>query len=204
MSHVRPKPYDVAVYGATAGGVMASIAAASEGMRVALLEPGSHIGGLALEFCTRVGTAYGVPAFSVTGPEPYMAERIFREWLDEAGVEVRFGRRLERIHKEGRRIVAVATTAGVYEAQVFIDASYEGDVAAGAGVTCAVGREGVGKYGESWAGRQPWRPHKHTFDVIVLPFKDETRDLLPLMHDRPLAALGEGTARCRSTVFASA
>ncbi len=53
------------------------------------------IGGLALEFYTRVGRAYGVPAFAVTGSEPGVGvvERIF-EWLDEAGIEVRFGRRL--------------------------------------------------------------------------------------------------------------
>jgi ribulose 1,5-bisphosphate synthetase/thiazole synthase len=39
------KDYDVVIYGATAGGTMAAIAAAGEGVRVALLEPGRHVGG---------------------------------------------------------------------------------------------------------------------------------------------------------------
>jgi flavin-dependent dehydrogenase len=38
--------FDVAVYGATAGGVLAAIAAAQEGANVALLEPGRHVGGM--------------------------------------------------------------------------------------------------------------------------------------------------------------
>lgn len=199
----------------------AAVAAAAEGMRVALLEPGRHvggmvsgglgwtdlghhevIGGLALEFYTRVGKAYGVPAFGVTGPEPHVAERVFREWLEEAGVVVRFGHRLERVHKRGHHIEVVTAAGTEYGAHTFIDASYEGDVAAGAGVSCAVGREGTGKYGESWAGRQPWRPSKHNFDVTVSPFRDDrTRDLLPLILDRPLAAIGEGDGAVQAYGF---
>ncbi|HVC90339.1 MAG TPA: FAD-dependent oxidoreductase [Acidobacteriaceae bacterium] len=38
--------YDVVVYGATASGAVAAIAAAREGMHVALLEPGNHVGGM--------------------------------------------------------------------------------------------------------------------------------------------------------------
>jgi len=73
--------FDVVVYGATAGGTIAAIAAAKEGVRVALLEPGRHaggmltgglgrtdmdrqenvIGGLSREFFERVGKHYGEP-----------------------------------------------------------------------------------------------------------------------------------------------
>ena len=42
----QPKQFDVVVYGATAGGTMAAVGAARDGMRVALLEPGSHVGGM--------------------------------------------------------------------------------------------------------------------------------------------------------------
>lgn len=222
---MQAETYDVVIYGATASGVTAAVAAAGEGMRVALLEPGRHvggmvsgglgwtdlghhevIGGLALEFYRRVGRAYSVHAFSYAGPEPHVAERIFREWLEEAGAAVHFGHRLEGVHKEGRRIGAIVAGAGVYAAQVFIDASYEGDLAARAGVSYAVGRESAHKYGESWAGRQPWRPHKHTFDVTISPFRDDAlnngeRDLLPLMHERPLAAVGEGDGAVQAYGF---
>ena len=36
--------------------------------------------------------------------------------------------------------------------QVFIDASYEGDLMAGAGVSYVTGREGVSEFNESLAG----------------------------------------------------
>ena len=42
----RAQNPDVVVYGGTAGGVMTAIAGARQGLRVALLEPGKHIGGM--------------------------------------------------------------------------------------------------------------------------------------------------------------
>ena len=39
--------FDVVVYGATPGGVMAAVSAARQGLSVALLEPTAHIGGMA-------------------------------------------------------------------------------------------------------------------------------------------------------------
>ena len=208
--------YDVIVYGATAGGVTAAVAAAGEGVKVALLEPRHNIGGvvsgglgwtdvgqreaiggLARAFYERIGSAYGVSAFHHVGPEPRVAERVLREWLEAAGVEVLFGRCLHSVKnsaknsvtKSGRRIHSLNLEDEVFEGTIFIDASYEGDLLAAAGVSYAVGREGVGIYGESWAGRQPLRPGQHQFDVYVSPFK-EGGALSPLVHDRPLAAVG--------------
>ncbi|MGH9666988.1 MAG: FAD-dependent oxidoreductase, partial [Bryobacteraceae bacterium] len=40
-------PYDLIVYGGTAGGVMTAVAAAREGLNVLLMEPGQHVGGMA-------------------------------------------------------------------------------------------------------------------------------------------------------------
>ena len=39
--------HDLVVYGGTAGGVMTAVSGAREGLRVALLEPGTHLGGMA-------------------------------------------------------------------------------------------------------------------------------------------------------------
>jgi len=38
--------FDLVVYGGTAGGVMTAVSAAREGLKVALLEPGTRIGGM--------------------------------------------------------------------------------------------------------------------------------------------------------------
>jgi pyruvate/2-oxoglutarate dehydrogenase complex dihydrolipoamide dehydrogenase (E3) component len=42
MSH----HFDVVAYGGTAGGVISALTAARQGLRVALLEPGKHLGGM--------------------------------------------------------------------------------------------------------------------------------------------------------------
>ncbi len=42
----QAKQFDVVVYGGTAGGVMTAVAAAREGLTVAILEPGKHVGGM--------------------------------------------------------------------------------------------------------------------------------------------------------------
>src|SRR5262245_2626310 len=77
--HAESVTSDVIVYGATAGGVMASIAAASEGAKVTLLATNAHVGGMvsgglgrtdmdrqqhliggfAREFFVRLGRHYG-------------------------------------------------------------------------------------------------------------------------------------------------
>ena len=38
--------FDVVVYGGTAGGAIAAVSASREGLKTALLEPGTHIGGM--------------------------------------------------------------------------------------------------------------------------------------------------------------
>ena len=109
------KDYDVIVYGATASGVMASIAAADEGMAVLLVEPGNYvggmvtgglshtdygdktvIGGLAYEFYKKVAKHYKTHIFNWRGPEPHVGEKIMKDWLEESGVEVIYGKRVEK------------------------------------------------------------------------------------------------------------
>ena len=214
--------FDVVVYGATASGVLAAIAAASKDLRVALLEPGRHaggmvsgglghtdygdrgiIGGLALEFYERIAHHYGAETWGVIGPEPHVAEAIFRDWLAVAGVTVVFDARLERAVKAGRRIAEITTERGeTFAARVFIDASYEGDLLARAGVSYSIGREPVTLYGECWAGRRPILPGQHNFAVAISPFADGNGgDLLPLIHRRPMVREGEGDGGVQSYCF---
>lgn len=86
--------------------------------------------------------------------EPHVAAKITREMLDEAGVKVLTRRVLKSVTKDGTRITKLVTSAGEFEAKIFIDGSYEGDLMAAAGVSWAIGREGRKEFGESLAGKQ--------------------------------------------------
>jgi hypothetical protein len=91
---------------------------------------------------------------SVWTYEPHVAARVTNAMLKEAGVAVLTKQPLEGVEKNGARIVGLRTTAGVHTAKVFIDATYEGDLMARAGVVWHLGRESRDEYGESFAGRQ--------------------------------------------------
>lgn len=90
--------------------------------------------------------------------EPSVAMRITRQMLDEAKVQVLTRRVLKSAVKEGPRITELRTTDGDFKAKVFVDATYEGDLLAAAGVSWTIGREGRKEYGESLAGKQYPKP----------------------------------------------
>jgi hypothetical protein len=166
--------YDIVVYGGTPAGVMAAAAAAGQGMDVALVEPGNHlggmisgglcctdignsavVGGLAKEFFDEIGAYYG-SAKPVYAFEPHAAELVFGRIVRSAGVDVYLDRRLREkdgVAKNGAAIISIATGDGsIFLAKEFIDCSYEGDLMAQAGVTYTVGRENMAQYNESLAG----------------------------------------------------
>lgn len=222
LSYAQPYDYDVVIYTATASGVMAAIAAAGEGSRVLLVEPGKHvggmvtgglshtdygnrtvIGGLALEFYRRVAEHYNTHAFYWRGPEPHVGEQILKDWLQEAGVEVQFEKRLDEAQVTQGVIRQITFLDGTQvSARVFVDAGYEGDLIARAGVSYAVGREGVSDYGESWAGRQPLTFTSHQIDARLSPYRDErTQELLPLIHADTMVGIGEADAGVQSYGF---
>ena len=91
---------------------------------------------------------------SVWTYEPHVAARVTNAMLKEAGVTVLTKQSLEGVEKEGTKIIILRTSAGAHTAKVFIDATYEGDLMARAGVVWHIGRESRDEYGESFAGRQ--------------------------------------------------
>jgi hypothetical protein len=91
---------------------------------------------------------------SVWTYEPHVAARVTDAMLKEAGVSVLTKQTLEGVEKAGARIVGLRTSGGTHIAKVFIDATYEGDLMARAGVVWHIGRESRDEYGESFAGRQ--------------------------------------------------
>jgi hypothetical protein len=204
--------YDVVVYGATASGTISAIAAAGEGMDVILIEPRknvggmvtgglSHndygdravIGGLALDFYKKVSDYYKKPLYYWRGPEPHVGEKIFLDWLEEAGVELIFEKRMVEVFMRKGYIHKLALSDGSFiSGKIFIDASYEGDLMARAGVTYTIGRESIHEYKESWAGRRAILPDGHQMLPRVSPFRNEgTRELLPLINPEPLVGEGE-------------
>jgi hypothetical protein len=203
---------DICVFGGTAGGVAAACTAAKMGKRVVLTEFGRHVGGLtsgglgwtdignkaaiggfARDFYKRLGRHYGkAEAWTF---EPGVAETNLRELLKEASVPVYFEQRLAAVKKDGTRIVEITMENGnVFRAKAFIDASYEGDLMAKAGVSYMVGREANARFGETLNGVRAQTPH-HQFLVPVDPYVkpgDPASGLLPFVQTGTGGAPGEG------------
>ncbi len=143
--------------GMTAGGLSA----------VDIGDPRS-VGGIAREYFTRLVAAYGKQlawdrpfeskgggpatggAFAI---EPHRAERLFNKMVREAKVAVYLQSPMAAVTRQGRRLTAIRTEDGrLFSAQVFLDATYEGDLMAAAGVSYTLEREGNAKYGETYNG----------------------------------------------------
>jgi len=217
--------FDVVVYGGTAGGVVTAVSAAREGLKVALIEPGSHLGGMvsgglsytdigrreviggyALEFYWRAGRHYETrrQGHDVSWyHEPHVAEEIFRQMLNETGVVVLTGRRLREkdgVRKSGARLLGISMESGeTYLADVFVDSSYEGDLMAQAGVAYTWGRESMAQYGESLAGVRAETPY-HQFTVNVSPY-DENGRLLPEVQSGPVGEVGAADKKVQAYNF---
>jgi len=121
--------------------------------------------------------------------EPHVAEATFDALVEEAGIEVRRDRWLDRdagVEVRDGRIVAITMLNGErYAGQVFIDATYEGDLMAVAGVGYTVGREANSQYGETLNGVQAKRAVSHQFELPVSPYvvpDDPASGLLPRIH----------------------
>lgn len=90
--------------------------------------------------------------------EPSVATRITRRMLEEARVKVLTKHPLKQVKKEGAQLTGIVTSGGEFQAAVFVDATYEGDLMAAAGVGWTIGREGRKEFGESFAGKQYPKP----------------------------------------------
>lgn len=223
---VAGREADVVVYGATVSGLAAAIQAKRMEASVIIVEASMHIGGmttgglsssdvgnaeaiggLSSEFYSRVGKAYGKDE-RVFHFEPKVAAAVFDTLLREAGVEVVTGEPLDLqggVEIKAGRIESITTESGRrFRGRVFIDASFEGDLMAKAGVKFTVGREPESQYGESLAGirrgdRKP-RAHytqgdKDHFKTAVDPFVEKgnpASGLLPWIKRLDLATLVNG------------
>lgn len=118
--------------------------------------------------------------------EPSAALRVFQDLVREHHVPVIYGERLDLgngVVKDGARIVRIRMESGrEFEGTVFIDATYEGDLMAGAGVSYTVGREANSQYGETLNGVQTRYAKHHQLVAGLDPFVrkgDPSSGLLP-------------------------
>ncbi|NUR70526.1 MAG: FAD-dependent oxidoreductase [Hamadaea sp.] len=212
---------DVVVYGATSGGVTAAVRAARDGRSVTLLAFDDHVGGLssgglgetdvgrastvgglAQAFYRAVGAAYGVPDVHWR-VESHVAESIFVHWLADAGVTVLHRQHLSGVAMSGSSLAEIRTDdGGRHQAKVFVDASYEGDLMAAAGVSHAIGREASAVYGEPLAGVQPSSSHQFTVpvDPYVVPGRPAS-GLLPGVSADAYGTIGDGDERVQAYNF---
>ena len=110
--------------------------------------------------------------------EPHVATKIYDDLLREAGgkITVVRGERLDLapgkgVIKNGTRITRLVMESGrAFDGAMFIDASYEGDLLAKAGVSYHVGREANAVYGETINGVQTAHTVSHQFIKRVDPY----------------------------------
>ncbi len=193
----------------------------------------SVIGGLAREFYQRVYAHYqeaeawqwqekseygnkgqGTPAIDGNQRtqwifEPHVAEQIFEDFIDENDIELYRDEWLDRdggVTMNNGRIASIETLSGnVYSGNMFIDATYEGDLMAAAGVSYHVGREANSVYDEEWNGVQTGvLHHHHWFKNDISPYQvpgDASSGLLPLVSSEDPGEYGSGDDKIQAYCF---
>jgi hypothetical protein len=193
----------------------------------------SVIGGLAREFYHRVYLHYqqdsawkwqkkeeygnkgqGTPAMDGENRtmwifEPHVAEQVFEDFAKENKLEIHRDEWLDResgVTKENGKITQIKTLSGkTYHGKVFIDATYEGDLMAAAGVSYHVGRESNATYGEKWNGVQVGvYQHRHYFKENISPYvipDDPSSGLLPEISSESPGQNGEGDKKLQAYTY---
>ena len=145
--------------------------------------------------------------------EPHVAYKIFTQMLEESGIEVILSERLDLregtgVQKKDTYIQSIKMESGkTYRAKVFIDATYEGDLMAKAGVSYTVGRESNEQYGETLNGIQLFEKYYnlHLFARKVDPYKipgnPDSGLILGIQHTVQPGENGEGDHRVQAYCF---
>jgi hypothetical protein len=192
------------------------------------------IGGLAREFYQRIyqkyqrpetwkwerkddygNTGQGTPAIDGENKtmwifEPHIAESVFEDLVREENISVYRNEWLDRndgVLKENGKIIQITTLSKKrFQAQIFIDATYEGDLMAAAGVSYHVGRESINTYNEEWNGVQVGvLHHKHHFGTRnISPYmipNDSTSGLIPRVSGISPMLRGTGDQKIQAYCF---
>jgi len=194
----------------------------------------SVIGGLAREFYHRVYQHYNKPegwhwqkkeeygnkgqgTVAMDGAErtmwifePHVAEQVFEDFVKENNIQIYRDEWLDRgqsgVEKNNGRIASFKTLSGkTFKGKMFIDATYEGDLMAAAGVKYHIGREANSVYNEEWNGIQAGVfQHRHYFAKNVSPYKvegDPNSGLLPYVTAEKIGKNGDGDNKIQAYCF---
>ena len=144
--------------------------------------------------------------------EPHVAEQVFEDLVNEYKITVQRDEWLDRVKgvsKSGSRVTTIGTLSGrTYSGRMFIDATYEGDLMAAAGVEYAVGREAQRTYAEKWNGVQTGvLHHRHHFGVLkekISPYltpDNPASGVLPRVSAEPPGQYGQADKRIQAYCY---
>jgi hypothetical protein len=144
--------------------------------------------------------------------EPHVAEEVFDEWVEGLGIEIYRDEWLDRekgVTIQDKEITAIRTLSGKeFKGRMFIDATYEGDLMAAAGVSYHVGREANSVYDEEWNGIQTnVFHHQHHFKALDQPIDpyliagDPSSGLIPKISGDDPGVKGEGDDKIQAYCF---
>lgn len=218
--------FDIVIYGGTAAGVIAAVQVVKMGKRAAIIEPSMRIGGLssgglgdtdvgnklvigglARDFYERLGRKYGHNE-SVWLFEPKVALEVFNDLVTEFNIPVFYQERLVLNHgvcKTGNKIERITMESGaIFEAALFLDTTYEGDLMAQSGITYTTGREPNWLYDETYNGMQSLHAKKNQLPTGIDPYLikgDSASGLLPHVYPHSGVMEGEGDAKIQAYCF---
>jgi len=142
--------------------------------------------------------------------EPHIAEKVFEDFISENNIKVFKEEWLDRengVSMKNGTINSFKTLSGKkFEGSFFIDATYEGDLMAAAGVSYIVGREANSVYNEKKNGIQLGVfEHRHNFKHHkISPYKvpgDEKSGVLPRVSTEDPGKKGEGDHKIQAYCF---
>jgi hypothetical protein len=141
--------------------------------------------------------------------EPHVAEQVFEDFVKEYQLTVHRDEWLDRengIVVDQGKIISFSTLSGKqYTGKMFIDATYEGDLMAAAGVSYHVGREANSVYNEEWNGVQTGVLHHwHWFPYDISPYKvpgDPSSGVLPRISTEDPGEKGSGDNKIQAYCF---
>lgn len=139
--------------------------------------------------------------------EPHVAEQIFEKFVKDHKIKILRDKWLDRengVAVENGKITSITMLDGMtYKGKIFVDATYEGDLMAAAGVNYHVGREANSVYNEQWNGVQKGKyHHSHNFQQLnISPYVipgDSTSGVLPRIFAEDPGENGSGDHRVQA------
>lgn len=152
--------------------------------------------------------------------EPSAALNVYKKMIEDEDIDIVYNQRLDReagVRMDNSTILSITMESGEeYSAEIFIDATYEGDLMATARVSYTVGREDNSEYGESLNGLQAnltsltllgdtsVNGRNHNFVDGVDPYikkGDPESGLLPFIDQGKPGKMGQGDHRVQAYCF---